>query len=772
MRRVLWAIAAFALATSATAQPASQLRDSTTRGIEAQYAAAQVRERRLADDRERRLLDQAEARLVLARADFDRERAGAAQELEAARAEFARIANEYALRDATARAEIEAYRAEARAMVAEATPERLAAMQRFADGDRVGAWPVLEQLRIAEDRAIAASANVRRAVGWRQDAQLRMIMRDNGEASTDQVRALWEQAALLDPSEPWALYNLAREQRRSGQQMEALGTLTQLVTLLQRGTASSGYGPLIAREMEALGGTSAETRSFTEAEVESARRRMEEEPNSVAAMTSLAEALRTSPSRTPQMLDEAEALARRAFSLEPTDSIARVTLAYTLMLRSQGEQNGAAALRIADEALRVSGAEQLAQNASAPARTDAARIYVWHADAAVKAGDIRRAEASYRRAEQLHRSVWTQDSSLDNLEQLSQSTLALSDFLQRNGRHEEGARVLEEALARYTALPEDLATLPSASLTQARLLYATAQSAVFYGGDVGQAAERLARARTIVDIVRRSRNESPGQAPTTAVLGEIYYAQAVLAQRAQDWPRAIELGQKAAQEDPFNPSFMSSYAFTFSAMAARETDTARARAGYERALQIADAINSFDSIPNPLRRDIQIERARIHGELGRLAFNEVRYAVAMPLLMQAVQEFEAAIPADDAELSARHRFGLTYFHSIWANANVMNRGDAARSVTAYARVLQLLPEPPRSGSLTVGTDGNELVLNAHLGLACFGPERDRARHLRDARALFQRFDQPARLQLFGGAFNGWDQAGTADMESFQAWCRT
>jgi tetratricopeptide (TPR) repeat protein len=65
-------------------------------------------------------------------------------------------------------------------------------LQRFADGDRVGAWPVLEALRIA-----------RRAVRWREDEALRDIMRVKGEATAADTLQLWDEAARLDPKDFW-----------------------------------------------------------------------------------------------------------------------------------------------------------------------------------------------------------------------------------------------------------------------------------------------------------------------------------------------------------------------------------------------------------------------------------------------------------------------------------------------------------------------------------------------------------------------------------------
>ena len=167
-------------------------------GLDAQYQAALIRERRLADDRELRLMAEAELKLAKLRVDYDLKVAGAEADLQVARTAYSQLVESISAKNVTFRQEIEAYRSEIRGMTANATPERLDALQRFADGDRINSWPVLDALRLSEDRALQIASNVRRAVRWRSDADLRQIMRANGEATVDQVLALREFASELD----------------------------------------------------------------------------------------------------------------------------------------------------------------------------------------------------------------------------------------------------------------------------------------------------------------------------------------------------------------------------------------------------------------------------------------------------------------------------------------------------------------------------------------------------------------------------------------------
>ena len=181
-------------------------------GLEAQFQASIIRDRRLADDREQRLIAEAEARLRAARASFDQRMAGADASLAAARLDYARLVSEVALRDSAARAEVETYRQEARNLAAQSTPELLDAYQRFADGDQEGAYPVIASLTQAQVNARLAAAHATAAAQVRQQAKLRDIMRaqGRGSATAAEVLALWNQAVELNPQDVAAQLGRAR----------------------------------------------------------------------------------------------------------------------------------------------------------------------------------------------------------------------------------------------------------------------------------------------------------------------------------------------------------------------------------------------------------------------------------------------------------------------------------------------------------------------------------------------------------------------------------
>ena len=218
---VAWGLmlAAAAPAAAQTSIAASQATDAVTRGLVAQYQAALIRERRLADDRELRHIDAAETRMRDARHAFDTassNRAQAQAALDACRTDYATLVESVELREAAARIEVEAFRAEISGSVPQATPELLAAYQQFADGDRQSAWTTLETLLTARANARVAAARAVAAAEVRQIASLREIMRVHGEATAAQVLALWDQAAELDPSSFWPHIYRARLRRASG----------------------------------------------------------------------------------------------------------------------------------------------------------------------------------------------------------------------------------------------------------------------------------------------------------------------------------------------------------------------------------------------------------------------------------------------------------------------------------------------------------------------------------------------------------------------------
>jgi len=201
-----WVVAlAGAAPTPLPAQPlAIQATDrqALVQGLQAQFEVALIRERKLADDRETQAIGALEARLRAARVQADAARGDARQAniaLASARADYARLAAQLVQHDPAVQADVATLQQQAQSVAAKASPEKLAALQRFADGDRVGAWLVLQSLTDAGIGAAGASI-ASQAADLRQLAALRDVMRAHGEAGTAEVLDLYDRAAALDPT--------------------------------------------------------------------------------------------------------------------------------------------------------------------------------------------------------------------------------------------------------------------------------------------------------------------------------------------------------------------------------------------------------------------------------------------------------------------------------------------------------------------------------------------------------------------------------------------
>ena len=194
-------VAAAALPPPVFAQaPVAQAeRDVLVQGLQAQYEVALIRERKMADDRETQLIGALEAKLKAARVQVDSARGDARAAnaaLAQARTQYAQLAGQIAGRDPGAQADIAAYHDQTERDTEEASPEERAALQRFADGDRVAAW---DQIKAIVDGGEATASAAKRAANLRELAGLRDIMRAHGEATTAEVLDLYDRAVALDP---------------------------------------------------------------------------------------------------------------------------------------------------------------------------------------------------------------------------------------------------------------------------------------------------------------------------------------------------------------------------------------------------------------------------------------------------------------------------------------------------------------------------------------------------------------------------------------------
>jgi len=208
-------------------------RPELVQGLLAQFEVALIRERKLADDRETQLIAALEARLRTARAAAATAQGDTRQaraELTSARADYAKLAAQISQRDISAQPEIEAHHAEAQSTARQASPDMATALQRFADGDRVGAWPIIQSL-VATQLAAPDATTASKAASTRMLADLRKEMRAHGEATTADVLALYDQAAAIDPSNFMLHLTRAELARDLGDLTRARATAQQAVSV-------------------------------------------------------------------------------------------------------------------------------------------------------------------------------------------------------------------------------------------------------------------------------------------------------------------------------------------------------------------------------------------------------------------------------------------------------------------------------------------------------------------------------------------------------------
>ncbi|HWA61014.1 MAG TPA: hypothetical protein VG939_06545 [Caulobacteraceae bacterium] len=253
-RAALLTVAVILAAGAAASQPGpAGDGGDVLRTLDAQFQVALIRERRLADNRELRILTAGEARLKQAHAALAAARGDARQaraELRAARDAFARQVEQIAQRDAEIQAQTRAYRQQVEDLTRTADPELAAAVNAYADGDRVAAFPVIERVLLAQNRAAEAGVAARNAERLRQIATFTLDMAERGEKTRLDAINAWLAAQQLAPTaEAWL--TLVQLQVDAGDLAAAESAARSALTLaeddLTRGRATFELGVVQAR---------------------------------------------------------------------------------------------------------------------------------------------------------------------------------------------------------------------------------------------------------------------------------------------------------------------------------------------------------------------------------------------------------------------------------------------------------------------------------------------------------------------------------------------
>jgi tetratricopeptide (TPR) repeat protein len=580
-------------ATGAT--PASeQERIAVIAGLQAQHQAALIRERRLADDGQQRLIADAQARMLGLRRQLDRARqdAGSAQQalgdlteqLNQARADFARRVAEVSAREGRLHTELAAYRVELQGLVNRASPEKLVALQRFADGDRVGAWPVIKDITDATRRARDLAAARANAADQRELARLRNIMRDNGEATTQDVLALWDEAAALDDSDFWT-------------QIER-GRLAQILGNLQRAVAAFRQGEQAAktdRDRSVVLNDLADV-LVAQGDLAGARQRYE---------------------RSLQIVERLAKEDPNAASLRRDVSIGLNGVGN--VLAAQGDLGGAR--RRYEQSLEIS--ERLAQEdpSSASLRRDLSVCLDRLGDVLVHQGDLagarRRFEQSLQIREQLAKEA---PSSASLRRDVSVSLEKVGEVLEAQGSLAEARQRYEQTLQ----IVERLALEDPSSATLQRDVSVSLKNV----GDVLVAQGDLAAARQryeqSLQIFERLSKEDPSSASLRRDvsiglegIGNVLMAQGDLVGARQRFEQSLQIAERLTKEDPSSARQrreLSVSLLRVGNVLVAQGDQAAARQRYEQSVHISEGLAKEDPSSATLRRDVWVG----HWRLARL----------------------------------------------------------------------------------------------------------------------------------------------------------
>ena len=220
-------------------------------------AASLARVQRKADEREQQLLDQLEGKDRTLRRALKEAQAGGRQtvqlraDLVGVMAERTRLVDELTRRDSVFKGELAEYRRLVAELANSPNPERRQALERYADGDRVGAFATLKELTRIEEAAGETAVKLRAAARYREQAALAADMKDRGDpgVTTLTVLAEWEDAAERDSGDFWTWVYVSRLQHEAGQTGRAIDAARELqrvaTTDRERSVALSEMGNLL-----------------------------------------------------------------------------------------------------------------------------------------------------------------------------------------------------------------------------------------------------------------------------------------------------------------------------------------------------------------------------------------------------------------------------------------------------------------------------------------------------------------------------------------------
>lgn len=198
----------------------------------------------------------------LRRDDAQNERTAALTRLAGAEAELTtaqeRFLAELAKRDRSFAKQLAVFRESVQDIAA--TPEGVAALQQYNDGDRRGGIRLFKQIQQAHERAIQVRTNIEVAKGRRSIATVELDARAHGVGDTEAAISSYEAVTALDPSVHQDWIELSRLYEDVGQLTRARAAALRAVELadgdVDVGRAAAQLGDIQSKEEDLVGAVS------------------------------------------------------------------------------------------------------------------------------------------------------------------------------------------------------------------------------------------------------------------------------------------------------------------------------------------------------------------------------------------------------------------------------------------------------------------------------------------------------------------------------------
>lgn len=491
-------------------------------------AASLARAQRKADEREQDLLEQLERKDRQLRRSLAAAQAGSTQmaqlrtELAGVTAERERLVAELTSRDRAFQAELAEYRRLVAELANSPNPERRAALERYADGDRSGAFATLKELTRIEEAAGEKAVKLRAAARHREQAALAADMKDRADPGVTTLTVLeeWEAAAERDPGHFETWIYLTRLRQEAGRTLSALESAQRARTVAtadrERAAAAADLGDI----HQAAGDLAGARASYAES-LQIARRLAADNPSSAQARRDVSVSLNNLGDVQQAAGDLAGARAsyaechqilQRLAADDPSSAQAQRDVSVSLnklgdVQQAAGDLAGARTSYAESHQIR----KRLAADnpSSAAARRDVSISLNNLGDVQQAAGDLAGARASYAESLQIARRLAT-----DNPNS-AQARRDVSVSLNKLGDVQQATHDLAGARASYVECHKILLRLAAdnPSSAQARRDVSVSLTKL---GDVQQAAGDLAGARASyaesLQITRRLAADNPNSA--------------------------------------------------------------------------------------------------------------------------------------------------------------------------------------------------------------------------------------------------------------------